>query len=204
MSTTPREFDHGGAVITDAAGGAYPWIRTVSGLWARQGLDRPLTWEALLGWHQDAIDDPADETTTMPTFVLLVPQAAAVEDATTHALGEVAVLMGRDLGELILAEHPDDPHDPICRAKGFINAALSLDVASGQAPATEDEAAESFAAELITMSVLGPDKGCDGDHEDGCCELDADRLPDGHMRLTFLVTDGTRPNFGDYRLTRAS
>lgn len=80
--------------------------------------------------------------------------------------------------------------------------AAGLDEWVGRAPATEDASAESFAAELITMSVLGPDKDCDGDHEDGCCELDADRLPDGHLRLTFLVTDGTRPVFGEYRVTR--
>lgn len=145
MSATPREFDHDGAVITDAAGGAFPWIRTASGMWFRQGLDHPRTWDELLAWHQDAVADPADETTAMPTFVLLVPQ---------------------------------------------------------HLPAAEDEAVESYAAELITMSVLGPDKDCDGDHEDGCCDLNADRLPDGHMRLTFLVTDGTRPRFGQYRFTR--
>lgn len=91
-----------------------------------QRIDRPHVidytrsdWDATVEDYESS--DRWREVTVSP----VVPQGAAtLADAVAERV-RVATLMGRALGELIVADHPDDPHDPIARAKGFIVAALN-------------------------------------------------------------------------------
>lgn len=50
-----------GTVVTDDGSG-YPLVRTVGG-WMRVGWERSKSWAQVLEWHQEAIDNPDDDTT---------------------------------------------------------------------------------------------------------------------------------------------
>lgn len=83
---TPTEPPEG-SIITDAGRG-YPITRGQGALWFRAGWPDGKTWEQVLAWHQEAIDDPDDDTVDAFSPVLMLPLLSG-DPVTREELREI-------------------------------------------------------------------------------------------------------------------